>query len=247
MQTTEIIIESLKAQIKLRGFSYKDLARTWNVSQSSVKRIMSSGQVSLSRIEAACRMMDLPVGDFYRQIPFEKQTDLVYLTPEQEAKLSKDSEALHYFLLLQQGWGPGEIVRVYSISTEKNIQMLNQLERWGLIEVHPQNRIKRKYLGQLRFRKEGPLGKQLEKQVKTQFLESDFQKEDEYFTFLILNFIPGSAQKLKVRLLEFFKDLLQESDENREHPNSQEYGLVLAMRPWASTFTKALPLRKTRK
>jgi hypothetical protein len=247
MKSTPLIIESLKSHLKLRGLSYRDLARVWKLSQSSVKRVMSSGEVSLARIEEACKMMDLPLGDFYRQVPFEKQTDLVYLSAEQENKLSKDSEALHYFLLVQQGWIPSDIVRLYTISKEKNIQLLNQLERWGLLEVHPQNRIKRKFLGQLRFRKEGPLGRQIEKQVKTQFLESDFQKENEYFTFLTLSLIPGDPQKLKIRILEFFQEILQESEENREHPNSQDYGLVLAMRPWESTFTKTLLPRKPRR
>lgn len=238
------IIESLKTHLKLRGLSYRDLARAWKLSESSVKRIMASPEVSLARIESACELMDLPMGDFFKQINFEKETGLVYLTHEQEARLSKDPEALHYYLLLTEGRNPSEITREYTVSNEKNIRILNQLEKWGLIEVHPQNRIKRKVLGNLRFRKNGPLGKHLEAIVRSEFLQSSFERDDEYFTFLHLNLIPGDLAKLKIKVLEFFNEQIAQSDELRDHPNMQTYGLILATRPWDSPFTKVLGRRR---
>lgn len=240
----ERIIESLKTHLKLRGLSYRDLAQAWGLSESSVKRIMSSPEVSLERIESACRLMDLPMGDFFKQINFEKEAGLVYLTHEQEMRLSKDPEALHYFLLLNEGRTPSEITREYSVSSEKSIRILNLLDKWQLIELHPQNRIKRKVLGNLRFRKNGPLGKHLEAIVRSEFLQSTFEKEDEYFTFLHLNLIPGDLAKLKIRFLDFFNEMIAQSDELRDHPNVQTYGLILATRPWDSPFTKILGRRR---
>jgi len=248
MQThAEIIIESLKDHLKLRGFSYQDLASKWQISESSVKRVMSSKEILLSRVEQACEMMDLSVADFFKQVPYEKQNDVLYLTPEQELRLSKDPEATHYFLMIQQGKTVTEIIREYSISDEKNIKILSQLEKWNLIEVHPNHRIKRHYLGQLRFRKEGPLGKQIEKSARTQFLDNDFNKEDQYFSFLNLNFKPGDSAKLRLKFQEIFKELVTESDQNLLHPNQQEFGLMMAIRPWSSTLMQALKKRKTMK
>lgn len=238
------IIESLKAQLKLRGLSYRDLARVWNLSESSVKRVMSSDEVSLARIESACRLMELPLGDFFQQVNFTKEAGLFYLSAEQEARLARDPEALNYFLLLYEGRSPSELVREYSINAEKNMRLLNQLEKWGLIELHPQNRIKRKYLGNLRFRKNGPLGKHLESIVRTEFLQSDFEKEDEYFTFIHLNLIRGDLPKLKLKILELIKEMIAASDELRDHPNAQSHGLIMAVRPWDSPFTKVLPKRR---
>lgn len=231
MQThAEIIIESLKDHLKLRGLSYKDLAVKWGISESSVKRVMSSKELLLSRIEQACDMMDLPVADFFKQVPYEKQTDILFLTPDQELKLSKDAEATHYFLMLQQGKTVTEIIREYSLSEEKNIKILTSLEKWGLIEVHPNQRIKRNYLGQLRFRKEGPLGRQIEKAARTQFLDNEFSREDQYFTFLNLNLKPGDSAKLRLKFQDMFKELVAESDQNLLHPNQQEFGLMMAIR-----------------
>lgn len=241
---SRLVVENLKAQLKLRGISYRQLAQVWSVSESSIKRIMSSDEISLSRIESACLAMNLHIGDFFRQINFPNESGLFYLTVEQEKWLSKEPETLNYFLLLNEGRSPSEILRDYSISNEKNIKILNQLEKWGLVEVHPNNRIKRKFLGNLRFRKEGPLGQQIETVVRLEFLNSTFEKNDEYFTFLHLNFVSGDLQKYKSKILEIFKEMTTQSEKNRNHPNATSYGITMAMRPWDSPFVNVFKKRK---
>lgn len=241
---TSLIIENLKAHLKLRGLTYSDLAKTWKLSVSSTKRIMASEDISLAKIDSACELMNIPVGEFLQQIPFGKSSELFYLTPDQENRLVKDPEALHYFLLIIEGFSPTEIVRDYTISAEKNIRILNQLEKWDLIEVQTKNRIKRKFTGQLRFRKEGPLGKHLETLMKTKFFETPFNQNDDFFTFLNLTFIPGGPQKLKQKLLQISKELMAESDSHRNHPNANTFGLVIGLRPWESPFTKAFNRRR---
>lgn len=241
---TTLIINSLKSHLKLRGLAYTDLAKAWKLSVSSTKRIMSSEDISLSKIESACELMNIPVGEFLQQIPFQKNSEIFYLTPEQENKLVKDPEVLHYFILLVEGFNPTEILRDYTISAEKAFRLLNTLEKWGLIEIQSKNRIKRNFTGQLRFRKEGPLGKHLENLMKTKFFETTFNQNDDFFTFLNLTFTPGAPQKLKQKLLQLSKDLVAESENHRNHPNSAEFGLVIGLRAWESPFTKAFNRRK---
>ncbi len=241
---SQIIIDSLKDQLKLRGLSYKDLGLKWDLSESSVKRVMTSDKIDLSRIESACSLMDLQVAEFFKQVPYDKKSNLIYLTNEQEARLAKDPEALHYFLLIQEGRLVSEIIRVYSITAEKNIKILNQLERWGLIELHPHHKIKRLYLGQLRFKKEGPLGRQLERIAKTEFLDANFEKEANYFTFLHLNLKPGDALKIRLKFTEIFRELVAESETSISHPNFEDYGIMMALRPWQPPFTQVLVKRK---
>lgn len=238
------IVESLKYQLHLRGLGYKDLAVVWGVSLSSVKRLMTSDQLSLQRIELACELMNLSLGDFFKQISFERKSEIFYLSKEQELGLSEDPELLHYFLLIEEGWMPSEILKQYSVSQSKNVKILSQLEKLGLIELHPQNRIKRIHLGQLRFRVDGPIGKKLEQESKTQFLQSEFRGDESYYTFIHVNFIPGAAQKLKIKMAEIAKELISDSDQHRKHPNSKSFGMMVALRPWNTPLTQALKKRK---
>lgn len=241
---TSLIIENLKSHLKLRGLTYADLAKVWKLSVSSTKRVMASNDISLSKIESACALMHISVGDFLQQVPFQKNSELYYLTPDQENKLVKDPEALHYFLLIEDGFSPTEIIRDYTVTAEKNIRILNLLEKWQLLEIVGKNRIKRTFAGQLRFRKDGPLGKHLESLMKTKFFETQFNQNDDFFTFLNLTFTPGGPQKLRQKLLQLSKDLVAESENHRNHPNASEFGLVIGLRPWESPFTKAFSKRR---
>lgn len=240
------IVESLKYQLHLRGLGYKDLARAWGLSESSVKRLMTSDQLSLEKIDKACELLQISVGDFFKQISFDKKSELYYLTPDQEQALANEPEVLHYFLLIEEGWMPSEIVKQYSISSVKNTKILTHLEKLGLIELLPQNRIKRSYVGQLSFRLEGPIGQRLEQESKSSFLQSDFKSEGQIYTFIHLNFIPGDAAKLKQKMSEMTRDLIRESDYNRKHPNAKSFGLMMALRPWNTPLTQALKRRKNR-
>ena len=243
---TESIIAHLKAQLKSRGLNYKDLAKIWDVAESSVKRIMSGEDLSLDRLEKACRHLEISLGDFMKATQFESSSQVFFLTEEQELKLSKDKELLHYFLLLDEGHLPVDIPKKYVISNEKQTKFLIQLEKLDIIELFPHNRIKKKYMGQMRFRKDGPLAKSLLESMRGDFMNSNFNRDDQYITFLLLNFVPGSLAQFRLRIQNLIREMIVVSDQNRNHPNAEEYGLLIATRNWPSPLYSALSRRKTK-
>lgn len=247
MQTgTQSIIAHLKAQLKSRGLNYKDLAKIWNVAESSVKRIMSGEDLSLDRLEKACKHLEISLGDFMKATQFEGSSQVFLLSEDQELKLSKDKELLHYFLLLDEGHLPVDIPKKYVISAEKQTKFLIQLEKMEIIELFPHNRIKKRYMGQLRFRKDGPLAKALLENMRSDFMNSSFNREDQYITFLLLNFVPGTLAQFRLRIQNLIREMIVASDQNRNHPNAEEYGLVVATRNWPSPLNNALSKRKSK-
>lgn len=247
MQTgTESIISHLKAQLKSRGLNYKDLAKIWNVAESSVKRIMAGEDLSLERLEKACNHLEISLGDFMKTTQFEGSTQMFFLSEDQELKLSKDKELLHYFLLIDEGYAPVDIPKNYVISAEKQTKFLIQLEKLGIIELFPHNRIKKKFMGQMRFRKDGPLAKALLENMRSDFINSNFNREDQHLSFLILNFVPGSLQQFRLRIQNLIREMIVASDQNRNHPNAEEYGVLVATRNWPSPLYSALSKRKTK-
>ena len=243
---TESIIAHLKSQLKSRGLSYKDLAKIWSVAESSVKRIMSGEDLSLERLEKACQHLEISMGDFMKATQFEGSSQIFFLTEDQELKLSKDKEFLHYFLLLDEGYAPVDIPKNYVISAEKQTRFLIQLEKMGIIELFPHNRIKKKYMGQMRFRKDGPLAKALLESMRGDFMNSSFNRDDQYLTFLLLNFVPGSVQQFRLRIQNLLREMVVASDQNRSHPNAEEYGLLIATRNWPSPLYSVLSKRKSK-
>lgn len=243
---THPVIESLKGHLRARNLSYRELARAWELSEASVKRLMSGDDLSLSKVEAACRLLGLPVGEFYAKVNFEKGDEFFHLSLEQESKLAALPELLHFFLLLEADWTPARIVRAYSITAAQKTRFLVQLDRLGLIELLPKDKVRRMHPGRLRFRRDGPLRQTIEKYVRGQFLDSSFLKENEYMGFVLLNLPPAEVDKLKIRFVEFLTEAVKTGERHRGHPNAEDFGLILAMRPWSLPLLEVLPRRKTK-
>jgi DNA-binding Xre family transcriptional regulator len=57
MSTTIDLIHALKKELKAAHMTYADLARHLDMAESSVKRMLSKGDMPLSRIDAICRAL----------------------------------------------------------------------------------------------------------------------------------------------------------------------------------------------
>ncbi len=241
----QAIAQQIKFHLKAKQMDYKELAGIWNISESSVKRVMSQFEFTIERIESFCEAIELDIGEFFKTTNYESQTQVYYLTDDQELKLSKDRELTHLYMLVEEGFTAQDILKSHVISNEKLTKLLLQLNKIGLIELYPNNKFQRVFTGQMRFKKDGPLAKILLHEMRDGFLQSSFNKEDQYLTFVIVNFIPGMLAQFKVRFQNLVKDLVIASEQNRNHPNKEEYGLIIATRGWPSPMNTAITKRKT--
>ena len=55
MSTTADLVLALKKELKASQMTYAELAAALEMSESSVKRMFSVGEMSLSRVDAICR------------------------------------------------------------------------------------------------------------------------------------------------------------------------------------------------
>lgn len=243
MTESSLIIESLRQQLKAHGYTYAELAKCWKLSVSSVKRIMSGDDLSLQKIELACKMMNFSVADFYEQVQFSRNLEFVYMSVKQEEFLAADARLLHFFMLLQESWNVTKISKVYSISNVDIQKYLLALDKNKLIELLPHNKVKKLFNSQLRFRRDGPLAKNLRDKVKANFLESDFNKENEHLSFLSVSMSSSHFAELKAQFLKISREQTAQSDSRSAHHAAQEYGVVMAVRPWSTPFMQALKPR----
>ena len=54
MSTTADLVQTLKKELKAAQMTYADLAQALGMAESSVKRMLSKGDMPLSRIDAIC-------------------------------------------------------------------------------------------------------------------------------------------------------------------------------------------------
>ena len=81
MSTTADLVSALKHELKTAHMTYADLAAAMGMAESSVKRMLSKGDMPLSRIDAICRALKLDFADLARRVA-DAQPLLAQLTQE---------------------------------------------------------------------------------------------------------------------------------------------------------------------
>ena len=93
------IIKELKRQLKVHRITYRDLARELELSESAVKQMFASGNMTLTRLDKICEILGYDLGALV-QMADDAGKQLQALSIEQEEELISDSK-----LLLQQQFG----------------------------------------------------------------------------------------------------------------------------------------------
>lgn len=240
MSQIDQFLVALKRSLKNKGILYRDLAKALELSESSVKRILSSKSLSLERLEEICRVADLSFAEIVKDANFEESDQPVLLTDEQESALAENARLLHYFMMLQEGKTVQQIEKEYMIPLPESKKYLFQLDKLQLIELHPRDRVKMKKQGALRFRRDGPVGKALFAQTKQRYLNYDFRNED-YIRFTMVKISTSTVARYKAKLERLLADILEESKYEIEHGVPVvDSGILMAIRPWKYSYMDAI-------
>ena len=65
-------LSSLKRALKARNIIYKDLAHSLNLSESSIKRILSDKTIGLDRLEEILKVTDISFAEVCKMANFEQ-------------------------------------------------------------------------------------------------------------------------------------------------------------------------------
>lgn len=241
MSQIDQFLGSLKRSLKAKNVLYRDLAKALGLSESSVKRILSNKSLSLERLEEICRVADISFSDVVKAANLEEGSQFHTLSDEQEKALAENARLLHYFMMLQDGKSPQKIEREYQIAAVESKKYLFQLDRLNLIELHPRDKVKIKRQGFLRFRRDGPVGKALFEQTKTNYLNYDFSRPEDYLRFSFLKISPGTLTKYKTKLEKLMIEMQEESRFEGEHNVTvTDVGVLLSFRPWQYSYMGAI-------
>src|SRR5574343_367976 len=97
------VIDTLKAHLKARGLTYKDLATGLNLSEASIKRMFASGDCSLERLDQICVYLQLEFSDLFTSSP-RKRKWISQLTQQQECELAGNKRLLMVAVCTLNHW-----------------------------------------------------------------------------------------------------------------------------------------------
>jgi hypothetical protein len=233
MNQAKNVLQTVKGLLKQHKINYAQVAAHLSLSESSVKRSFSQGQISLKRLIKVCELMDLDLVDLL-QVMQSQSDDIVQLTHEQEQIIVSDVKFLLVTVCACNHWSFSEIIETYDIEEAELVQMLLRLERNDLLSLLPENKIKLKISPHFHWIKNGPIQQFFEQHIQQDFWQSQFNGPGEV-RLLVNGMLSKTAnenmQKQINRLKQQFTLL---SEQDRHLPMGERHGttLLIGMRPW---------------
>ena len=232
---SKLLVSALKRCLKMKGVTYKNLALSMNLSESSVKRLFASNNLSLQRFEQVCEVIEMSIFDIGKMAREEDEIEDPHaLSIEQEQALADDVKLLIGFHLILNGWDFDRINDAFDWSEPEVIKIFTTLDKLNLISLLPNNMVKTLTAHNIRWRKDGAVRKCHEQLAFSEILKDRFIKEDQLLDFEVLELSPASINILKRKMEMLLREVndLAMMDYSLKQGMKKSTGLLLAMRPW---------------
>ncbi len=177
MTTTSRIIDTLKRELKVRGYTYRDLAGKLELSESAIKHMFSTGNFSLRRLDDICAVLELDIGGLV-DLSDSQQPKTEQLSVDQEMEIMSDLRLLLVASCLLNHWSFDEIIARYKITREEGVKYLRKLDRMNFIELQPGDRVRLLLANNFSWRKDGAIERFFRDRVQDDFFNYDFRDDD---------------------------------------------------------------------
>lgn len=233
--TTELV-QALKLELKAAHMTYAELASQLGMAESSVKRMLSKGDMPLSRVDAICRVLRLDFADLARRVA-DAQPLLQQLSQEQEKLLVADRKRLLVVICVLSQWTMEQILAAYRLSEAECVQHLVQLDRIGVIELRPLNRYRLKLAKTFRWRPHGPVMDFFREHALLDYYSGGFDGPAEGLMLVHGSISQSLAPAFLERLQRVAQDYAQQhlADQRLPEEARSGYTLLLGMRRWVFT------------
>lgn len=233
MSTTNELIQAIKQELKSTQTTYAELAAKLGMAESSVKRMFSKGDMSLSRVDDICKALQIDFSDLARKVA-DAQPMLTQLTIEQERAVTTDKKLLVIAICVLSRWTFEQIITQYRISEPECIKYFAQLDRLGAIELRPNNQYRLKLDKTFRWHPNGPVMNFFRDHALLDYFSGNFANKDENFTLVFGNVNPAAVPALIERMQKVGRDFAQQHQSDHKLPQEQRksYSMVMAIRSW---------------
>ena len=233
MAQVSALVSALKASLKAAGVKYTQVADVLQLSESSVKRKFSKKDFSLLELDAICTLAGIQVSDLVRQME-GAQGRLQALTELQEQEIADDLGFLLVSVCVLNRWSFDEVLRFYKFDEPTLVGLLARLDRLGMIELLPNNRIKLLVAPNFGWRPNGPIEKVFLQAIQQDFFATRFDRDDHLLIVLNGMLSPASNRELQRKMERLAREFDQLNQEDASLPLGDKHGatLALALRDW---------------
>ncbi len=244
MAQSDGLIEVLKRELKARGITYADLAKHLGLSEASVKRMFSTRDFMLSRLDEICAFAGIDFGDLARGVA-ARDTLLLKLTEAQEKELVSDIRLLAVAVACIHHLDFRQILESYELTEAELTGLLARLDRLKLIELKPNNLIRPLVARAFTWLPQGPIQRYFYEQAQADFFRSRFDAPGEALVFASGRLSRASASRLAERLKRVVQEFRETHLEDLRLPleSRPPMSVLVALREWEFGALRALQRR----
>jgi transcriptional regulator with XRE-family HTH domain len=241
MSEVSQLLTTIKRQLKLQGKTYRDVAAALQLSEASVKRLLTSDTLGVDRLVEVSNMLGFTLAELAQEASVT-ETRLRTLTAAQEKELVSDTRLLLVAVCALNHWTLHDMLVVYKLTEAACLQKLLHLDRLHLIALMPGNRIRLNVARDFDWLPDGPIRRYFRTEGLSDFLDSGFDKPEQSLAFThgmltesALARMQGELRQLRARFAELHEESLASP-----LPKRRGSGLLLALREWEPAAFTAL-------
>lgn len=233
MSETERLIAAAKRLLRSQGLTYRDVAPKLGLSEPSVKRILSSGRLTVERLEQLGQLLGYTLAELAQEAAADSAR-LDQLNEKQERELVSDPKLLIVAVCALNHWTAAQIVGSYRISETECVKYLLRLDRLRIIDLLPGNRIRINVSRDFDWLPMGPIRQYFRTRGQNDFLGSHFDGDGENLAFVHGMLTEQAHAQLEEELRRLRQRLATLHEESLAAPLEKRHGvgLLLAMRNW---------------
>lgn len=240
MKTRDLIFETVKAHLRARNITYKDLADELTVSEQTVKRIFATRECSLERLDQICDVLHLDLRDLIKTTP-RRRALIQQLTSIQEYEFAQNKKLLMIAICVMGMWTFHDMVHHLTIEESECEALLQRLDEIGFIELRPHNRYRLLVAREFAWIADGPIMRMV-KSMAGDYFNHHFDQEGEILKIINVRISKSSRQQLKIKLEQITQAYAEQVTADAHLPLHERppLSICIAARAWAPQAMQGL-------
>lgn len=233
MTELQQLLATVKRLLKANGLAYRDVARALGLSEASVKRLFSTGNLTLERLAEICALLDITLAEL-TQAAVAATPRLSRLDEKLEGELVSDPKLLLVAVCALNHWRLADIVARYRLDEAECLRCLLRLDRMRLIDLLPGNRIRINVTRDFDWRPGGPIERYFAGRGRDDFLAGAFDGEHEAVFFVHGMLTRDARAQFMAQLAKLRRQFAALHDESQHAAIGERRGtaMLLALREW---------------
>jgi transcriptional regulator with XRE-family HTH domain len=228
------LVEALKSLFRSHGLRHADIAAALGTSRTTLKRRLAGHGLTIELLESLCALVDVSLGELFELATIDDDKRLKRLTLDQENTLHADVRLGFIFTRLREGWSAQEIQRECRIGEARLVGYLVKLEKLGLIDLLPGNRVRLRTARDIDWRKHGPMWHSVDKYLADIFSMTDSDDTELSRRVAVVKLTPASIAQLDDMFHHLQVEIrrLAHNDRTATTDDKSWYAVLLGARPF---------------